>query len=109
MIKNQLFGILMTLVIFLMFTVPLFASENEHFFFRYLDQKIYLCKSKSYRINSESECIRRTAQKGLLMAQYLERNRESLVREMVAENIEPKPYKIDYFLNERYSENWDVN
>ena len=106
MIKKELFAILMGIGILSMFAAPLLAAENERFYYEYLDNKILLCKSKSHRIDSQSECIRKYAQKSLRMAQYLERNRDRLVREMITENIEPKPYKIDYFLNERYRERW---
>ena len=109
MIKKELFGMLIMLGFLLIIKTPLLAAEDDLFFYEYLDHKILLCKSKSYRIDSKSKCIRKTAQKSIRMAKYLKLNRERLVQEMVAEKIEPKPYKIDYFLNERYSEKWNIN
>lgn len=108
MIKNELFRLLIIIGILTIIS-PLCAAEVDSFFYEYLDHKILLCKSKSYRINSKSECMRKTAKKNVRMAQFLVLNKERLVREMVAEKIQPKPYKIDYFLNGRYRDKWEVN
>jgi hypothetical protein len=109
MIKLRLFGMLIMIGFLLAINSPLGAAEDDLFFYEYLDHKILLCKSKSLHIDSESETIRKTAQKSIRMAQYLMQNRELLVKAMVAEKIEPKPYKIDFFLNNRYGEKWDIN
>ncbi len=100
---------MLIIIAILIIITPLRAAEVDSFFYEYLDHKILLCKSKSYRIDSKSECIRKTAHKNARKAKFLKLNKERLVREMVAEKIQPKPYKIDYFLNERYRDKWVMN
>ena len=69
-----------------------------------MDKYISACEAKSAMLNSSSKNIRRAAVRSCLRATFCRTSKEALVDEMVAKNIEPKPYKIHHFLNARFDE-----
>ena len=67
-----------------------------------IDKYIACCGTKSELLNSRSENIRKSAIRSCRIASFCVTSKEALVQEMLENNIEPKPYKISRFLNEKY-------
>ncbi len=69
-----------------------------------VDDYISACEAKSAMLNSGSENIRRAAMLSCLRATFCRKARSELIDEMVAKNVEPKPYKVHHFLNARFND-----
>jgi len=63
-----------------------------------ITKKIAKCERIAIMINSKSECIQRCAKNNSLKAKFFKNNKDKLVHAMVAQNVEMKPFKVDYFL-----------
>jgi hypothetical protein len=59
--------------------------------------------------DSRSENLRSCSRLAILKAIFLSGNREQLIREMVANDVAMKAYKVDYYLNKRFYENLDAS
>lgn len=69
-----------------------------------VDEYISACEAKSAMLNSSSINIRRSAMLSCLRATFCRTSKTELIDEMVAQNIEAKPYKVHHFLNARFNE-----
>ena len=69
-----------------------------------VDHHIAACSAKSEMLNSRSEAIRNAAIRSCRIANFCMTSREALIDEMLARNIEPKPYKVSRFLNEKFGD-----
>ena len=69
-----------------------------------LDTHVASCSAKSEMLNSRSETIRKAAIRSCRIASFCITSKEALVEEMLAKNIEPKPYKVSQFLNEKFGD-----
>ena len=82
------------------------SAADEEFYLLYLERKIAVCEILARSIDSKMDCVSRDAEARRRMAEYLRDNKEALILELAAENMEPKPYKIDYFLIKRHRPIW---
>jgi len=69
-----------------------------------VDEYISACEAKSALLNSSSLNIRRAAMLSCLRATFCRTSKTELINEMVAQNVEAKPYKVHHFLNARFHE-----
>ena len=60
------------------------------------------CEAKSALRSSRSENIRQAAMRSRKIAAFCQNSKEELVEAMLENNIEPKAYKVRYFLNARF-------
>lgn len=67
-----------------------------------IDNFIDNCSKKSAMIDSSSTNIRDEARTALMKASFYKKNKEILVEEMMKNNIAPKSYTVQHFLNERF-------
>ena len=67
-------------------------------------KKIANCKAKSALKNSRSANLRRRAGLAKKQVIFFTSNKNMLIDEMVEQEIEQKRYKVDYYLNKRFSE-----
>ncbi|MGD8303041.1 MAG: hypothetical protein PVI55_11530 [Desulfobacterales bacterium] len=89
----------------LMLTGPVVSGEiNRMSLEAIVDQYISACEAKSAMLDSSSVNIRQAAMLSCLRATFCRRSKTELVDEMVARNIEAKPYKVRHFLNARFNE-----
>ena len=72
-----------------------------------IDQKIVQCERKADFIDCKSEPLRKWATMNKLKAEYFKENKKELINEMVAQDLDQKHYKIDYFLNKSFFNNYD--
>jgi len=91
----------------LIFAMPAIADDTKALETRaqleaLIDKYIACCGAKSELLNSRSDNIRKSAIRSCRIASFCVTSREALVKEMLENNIEPKPYKVSRFLNEKY-------
>ena len=80
-----------------------------NFFENYISKKIAISQSKTNLKTSRSENLRLVGAKAEKEAAFLTFNEAILVDEMVKQDIGQKPYKIEYYLNKRFSEFYDCS
>ena len=106
--KAKAFVILLVITLFaVIFTMPALGDDTKALETRaqlenIIDKYIACCGAKSELLNSRSDNIRKSAIRSCRIASFCVASREALVKEMLENNIEPKPYKVSRFLNEKY-------
>lgn len=89
----------------LMLTGPALGGEiNRAELEAIVDDYISACEAKSAMLNSSSKNIRRAAIRSCLRATFCRNSKATLVNDLVANRVEPKPYKVHHFLNARFNE-----
>lgn len=106
--RAKAFVILLVIALFaVIFTMPALGDDTKALETRaqlenIIDKYIACCGAKSELLNSRSDNIRKSAIRSCRIARFCVASREALVKEMLENNIEPKPYKVSRFLNEKY-------
>ncbi len=72
-----------------------------------VDEYIACCEAKSALRSSRSENIRHSAIRSCKIASYCKNSKEELVEVMLRNKIEPKAYKVRYFLNGRFNDKYN--
>ena len=73
-----------------------------------INETISKCHSKAHLKESKSVHLQSCAAVKLKKANFLSKNKEMLIKEMVKRNIGEKQYKIEYFLNKQFYEYSDI-
>ncbi len=68
-----------------------------------IDEEIAQCRQMASLMTSRSSNLRKKGYREASMAMYLETNRDELVVDMMKLNLEPKEYKVERYLNDRFS------
>lgn len=68
----------------------------------YIDQCIRKCDNKASLASSRSRNLREGADNARMKATFLRDFRDQLIEDLFAENVALKPYKLDYFINQRF-------
>ena len=69
-----------------------------------INETISKCHSKAHLKESKSVHLQSCAAVKLKKANFLIKNKEMLIKEMVKSAIDAKQYKIEYFLNKKFYE-----
>ena len=69
-----------------------------------INETISKCHSKAQLKDSKSANLQSCAAEKLKKANFLSKNKEMLIKEMVKKDIAAKQYKIEYFLNKKFRE-----
>ncbi len=77
-------------------------SEKAKAYASCIDELIDNCESKSAMMNTKSDNLREDVRIALMKASFYRKNREILIEELAERNVEPKSYKVQHFLNERF-------
>lgn len=85
------------------------GRDPAAFYTNCIDKKITCCDCKGRMWNSRSENLRSCSRLAILKAIFLSANKEQLIREMEANGVAMKTYKVDYYLNKRFYENLDAS
>jgi len=67
-------------------------------------KKIYNCQGKAVLKTSRSVNLQRKADLAARQVTFLTTNKNILIHEMVEQEIGPKRYKVEYYLNKRFYE-----
>ena len=100
----------MVMVSFFLFAVGVVyggSGELISYYGECIDQKIVQCERNAAFRDSESESLRQWAYVNQLKAEYYKRNKEEIIRKMVAQGLGQKQCKIDYFLNKSFTNHYD--
>jgi len=90
-------------------TAPVKAqSESKDHLVKYYEncivKKIHNCKGKTVLKTSRSVNLQRKADLAARQVTFLTTNKNILIHEMVEQEIGPKRYKVEYYLNKRFYE-----
>ncbi len=100
-------ALIVALLVMVLWVVPAVGGEEVHSFKAYyeaaIDEEITQCRHLSSLTSSRSPNLRRKGHQEASMAKYLETNRDELVVDMMKLNLEPKEYKVERYLNDRFS------
>jgi hypothetical protein len=96
-----------TLVVIALLVVPAMggdeATTERLVYENAIDEEIAQSRQMTSLLTSRSENLRMKGHREASKAMFLEAHRDRLVDDMVALNLEPKDYKVERFLNERFS------
>ena len=95
------------LMVMVLLVVPA-MGEDEIAFQRTLlegaiDTEIVQSRQLASLMTSRSANLRQKGHREASMAMYLETHRDELVADMIRLNLEPKTYKVERYLNDRFS------
>jgi hypothetical protein len=82
-------------------------EQLNTFYENYISEKIVKSESKTNLKTSRSENLRLAAAKAEKQVTFLTLNKDILIDEMIELDIGQKPYKIEKYLNVRFSEYYD--
>ncbi len=68
-----------------------------------IDTEIAQSRQMASLMTSRSENLRKKGHREASKAMFLETHRDTLVEDMMAKNLEPKTYKVERYLNDRFS------
>jgi hypothetical protein len=97
---------MIALMVVALLVVPTFgdddAMSHRSFYEDAIDTEIAQSRQMASLMTSRSANLRQKGHREANKAMYLETHREKLVDEMVAKGIEPKTYKVERFVNDRF-------
>ena len=101
------FTIFSFILVTMIFAMPAICDDTKTLEIRakletLIDRYILSCGAKSELLNSRSNTIRKSAIRSCRIANFCLTSREVLIKEMMEKNIEPKHYKVNLFLNEKF-------
>ena len=79
-------------------------EQLNEFYETYISEKIAKSQSKTLLKTSRSENLRLAAEKAEKKVRFLTLNKDILIDEMIEQDIGQRPYKIQKYLNKRFSE-----
>jgi len=77
---------------------------KESFYRNCIDCRIKNCDLKAELLNSKYQHIRQWARRSSEEAKFYRDRKEQLIQALVQQNVEEKPYKVDYFLIQAYTD-----
>jgi hypothetical protein len=80
------------------------VDPQKKFYETCLSKKISNYQSKTILKNSKSNNLQLTAEIAAQKATFLTLNKNMLIEEMIEQDIDPKRYQIDFYLNKRFYE-----
>ena len=104
--RTVLRSLVITVVMFLWLTPAICQLGNESelrlIYAKMVEDCIRKCESKAKMSNSNSNNLRKAARLASLKAKYFSDYKGSLIEEMVHSELPTKPYRVHYFLNQRF-------
>jgi hypothetical protein len=101
------FNLIIALVIIALLVVPAMGGDEVRsrklFYEDTIDDEIAHCLQKVSLLSSRSTHLRMKGHREVSMALFLETHRNQLVDNMIELKLEPKTYKVERFLNDRFS------
>jgi hypothetical protein len=79
------------------------ATSQRAFYEDAVATEIVQARQMASLMTSRSANLRKEGHRAASKAMFLETNRDKLVDDMVAQNLEPKTYKVERFVNDRFS------
>jgi len=96
----------LALVTMLVMVIPALGDNDSQasrvYFAKAIDKEISCCQNKQFLRSSKSDSLRMKGHREASKAIFLKAHKNILIDEMVAAGLEPKPYKVDLFLNQEF-------
>ena len=96
----------LALVAMVVMVVPAMGGNDVQalrvYFAKTIDKEISCCQNKRSLQTSRSDNLRMEGHRAASEALFLKSQKNELIKEMVASGLEPKPYKVHLFLNEKF-------
>lgn len=80
------------------------GGDEQTYYTTAIEAIIVNCESKQCLKESRSNHLRRCAEKAASKAQYLRRHKNGLVEAMVAEKLPLKRYRVERYVNAKFSD-----
>ena len=97
----------LTLMIIALLVAPAVGGDEtipqRAFYEGAIDEEISQCRQLASLLTSRSAKLRMKGHREASMAMFLETHRDRLVDSMMAQDVKLKVYKVERFLNERFS------
>ena len=101
------FATLTTLMVIVFLVTPAMGAEpgpvKRVVYENAIDEEITRSREMASLLTSRSPNLRKKGHREASMAMFLETHRDRLVDDMLEMKLEPKDYKVERFLNERFS------
>ena len=95
------------LMVMVLLVIPAFGDDESKYqrvlLEDAIDTEIAQSRQMASLMTSRSPNLRMKGHREASMAMYLETHRDELVVDMMKANLEPKTYKVERFLNDRFS------
>ncbi len=96
------------LMVMVLLAVPVMGDEEADSLKTYyeaaIDEEIIQSRQMTSLMTSRSPNLRQKGHREANMAMYLETHRDELVVDMMEMNLEPKTYKVERYLSDRFSQ-----
>jgi hypothetical protein len=83
-------------------------TQTIKYYENMINEKISKCHAKAQLKESKSVHLQSCASINTKKANFLSKNKDMLIKEMVKRDIGAKQYKIEYFLNKKFYEYSDI-
>ena len=101
------FTSIVTLIVIVLLCAPAFGDDERMsqrmLYEAAIDTEIAQSRQMASLMTSRSENLRKKGHREASKAMFLETHRDTLVEDMMAKNLEPKTYKVERYLNDRFS------
>ena len=98
---------LIVLMVMVFLAVPAMGGDEAYsqkaYYEAAIDEEIIQSRQMASLMTSRSPALRQKGHREANMAMYLETHRDELVADMLKLNLEPKTYKVERYLNDRFS------
>jgi hypothetical protein len=98
---------MITLMVIALMVAPAMGADNAQTkrlaYEDAIDDEIAQSRKMSSLLTSRSANLRKKGHREASMAMFLETHRDKLVDDMMKMDLEPKAYKVERFLNDRFS------
>jgi hypothetical protein len=98
-------------VLVLLIALPLYTSAqlengngNRKVYENKIDQIIAACSEKSEMANSKHPNISKIGALAIKKSNFCQNNKQQLIDEMIKANLNPKSYKVNYYVNSKFFE-----
>ena len=97
---------MMALMVVVLVVAPAFGGDDamskRTFYEDAIDTEIAQSRQMASLMTSRSANLRKEGHRAASKAMFLETHRDKLVDDMMAKDIEPKTYKVERFVNDRF-------
>ena len=98
--------LMIALMVIALLVAPAFGGEetmsHKAFYEDAIDTQIAQSRQMASLMTSRSANLRQKGHREASKAMFLETHRDKLVDDMMAQDIEPKTYKVERFVNDRF-------
>ena len=88
----------------LAFGEPSTIQDLRSFYETSIDKMLLKCEKKYCLKDSRSANLRKCAKRASSKAKFIQGHRDGLIADMIKQKVDPKGYKVEYYVNNRFSQ-----